>query len=183
MQWSDVADVTVENSSRFDFTAYFRSGSRRNVVLIAPVNRLGGPNRLMVPIRLIALDTPALEMLLRDLFCWRAAGMSLGGSIEESASHTGTYTDFQAADPTRQARPSALAPAPRAADPMPEAETRAATGDTFDPDEIMARYLRDRERVQAQGDAARQASFAQQSAVRDAMPAPARPGVFGRKGL
>lgn len=175
MQWSDVADVTVEKSSRLNFATYFKSGSSRNIVLIAPVNRLGGPNRLLVPIRLTALDERGLEELLRDLFCWRAAGMSLGGFVEE---------------PSVPHRPFSRNPAylePQAPQPRPfpqnDAPDSSAPEAVFDPDAIMERYMRDRDRTLAGQAQEREEIYAQQAQARAAVRGPQRAGGFGRKGL
>merc|ERR1712039_1007892 len=119
MQWSDVIEVTVEKTSRFNLFVYFQSGSRRNVLIRALVNRLGGPLEMRVPIRHMNLARPELERLLRDLMCWRAAGNAAG---PENA-------------PTRQQ----AGPPP----PGPLTDPR----DSFDPDAIMARYLREREQT------------------------------------
>ena len=126
MQWSDVADVRVEKSSRFNPETYFLSGSSRNIVLAAPVNRLGGPAELLVPIRLLGLERQELELVLRDLFCWRAAGNSIAKSGMERA-QAGAQADGGMAEPAR----SGLAN-PRA---------------SFVADAIMARYLAEREQV------------------------------------
>ena len=121
MQWSDVSDVTVEKSSRWNLGVYFQSGSRRNIVLMASINRLGGPNTLRVPIRYTGLPKPALELLLRDLFCWCAAG-----------------------NPASRGAASEVEPLPLA---MPAITPSSDPRENFDPDAIMANYMRQRAEV------------------------------------
>ena len=121
MQWADVTEVTVEKRSRLNLLVYFQSGSRRNVVIRALVNRLGGPLEMRMPIGHMNLSRPDLERLLRDLMCWRAAGNTAGG----------------------ESSPAQPQPAARSVTPVTDPR------DSFDPDAIMARYLREREETLA----------------------------------
>jgi hypothetical protein len=153
MQWSDVTDVTVEKASRFNLAVYFQSGSRRNIVITALHNHLGGPNTLRVPLRYMNLPRTELEKLLRDLFCWRAAGNSVSKSLA---------TERQA---------STTPPAPAIA-PLP------GPGESFDPDAIMANYLRQRqETLEAVG---REDAAPSRLGASAPSPLDQRP-VFGRK--
>lgn len=151
MQWSDVCDVTVETASRTDILVYLQSGSHRNIVLTAAHNRLGGPTLLRVPIRYMNLPQDELERLLRDLFCWRAAG----NSIAPGVSHA-------------QAEP----PSPSAAPITPLTDPRHS----FDPDAIIARHQRERaETLAAVGREDIAAAHSRPSPNHQARP------VFGRK--
>ncbi len=119
MQWSDVTEVTVEKTSRLNLIVYFQSGSRRNVLIRALVNRLGGPLEMRVPIRHMNLAQPELQRLLRDLMCWRAAGNAAGDADAPARRQAGSPPPGPLTDPR----------------------------ESFDPDAIMARYLRDREQT------------------------------------
>ena len=122
MQWSDVTDVTVEKAGRTNLAVYFQSGSRRNIVITALHNRLGGPTTLRVPIRYMNLPQAELEKLLRDLFCWRAAGNSIAPGAAAQRQAPGV---------------------PSAPTITPLTDPR----DSFDPDAIMANYLRQRQQT------------------------------------
>lgn len=153
MQWSDAVDVTVEKAARTNLFVYFQSGSRRNIVIRALVNRLGGPTVLRVPIRHMSLPKAELEKLLRDLMCWRAAGNSAA-----AAPAHGTRTEHA----------HVASPVSPGSDPR----------DSFDPDAIMERYLRDRQ--QTLETAGRETLAPVQPARPGLSPADRRP-VFGRK--
>lgn len=153
MQWSDVVEVTVEKAPRTNLVVWFQSGSRRNIVIRALVNRLGGPTLLRVPIPHMNLPKHELESLLRDLMCWRAAG----NSAEPSASGRARAADADLATPI-----------------TPLSDPR----ESFDPDAIMERYLREREQTLAA--AGRDAPAPIRAARTAPSPADRRP-VFGRK--
>jgi hypothetical protein len=149
MQWADVTEVMLEKRSRLNLLVYFQSGSRRNVVIRALVNRLGGPLEMRVPIGHMNLTQPELQRLLRDLICWRAAGNTAGG---ENAAAARRQSDTRSVTPLTDPRES------------------------FDPDAIMARYLREREEtLAAAGRANIAAAHVQPSANPHTRP------VFGRK--
>lgn len=156
MQWSDVTDVSVEKASRFKLGVYFQTGTRQNIVITSGLNRLGGPNTLRVPLRYMNLPQPDLARLLADLLCWRALGNSAGAP--------------------RQASPPRARPLPKhdRPEPTPLPDPR----DSFDPDAIMARYLREREdtlRAAGRDDDSRPAPSALPRPGSNARPA------FGRK--
>ena len=120
MQWSDVTDVRVEKASIFNLRVFFQTGSRKNIVFDAPVNRLGGPTEMRVPIRFLGLEKPDLEALLRDLFCWRALGQSVAPGAR-------------------------TAPRPAGRDPVHRPTPTSDPRESFDADAIMDNYLRQRE--------------------------------------
>jgi hypothetical protein len=151
MQWSDVVDVTVEKASRTNLVVYFQSGSRRNIIIRALVNRLGGPTVLRVPIRHMNLPEAELQDLLRDLMCWRAAGNSAGPAAAHSRQPVNDTPFAAAITPLSDPRES------------------------FDPDAIMERYMRDRQQT------LEAAGRPDVSPVRAPSPLEQQRPVFGRK--
>ena len=153
MQWSDVVDVTFEKRSRLNFKVYFQTGSSRNIVLHAPINRLGGPNEMRVPIRFLGMDKDEQVALLRDLLCWRA----MGNSVASGPAH----------------KVAAVSVPQTAYRPAPSDDPR----ESFDPDAIMQNYMREREetiRIADRADDYTQAGVPSPQAMNP------RP-VFGRK--
>ena len=133
MQWADVDDVTVEKSSKLNLKTYFQSGSSKNIVLRAPINRLGGPTEMRVPIRLLGMETTELERLLADLFCWRVAG---------NAQRAGYALPFD--------RPDLVSSQKIAAEPLSSVSPSANPNASFDPDAIIERHLAERRRLFAE---------------------------------
>lgn len=125
MLWTDVADVKMAKASRFNLTTIFTSGSRSNIVIIAPLSRIGGPRRLFVPIDLIDRDHDELLGLLTDMLrcCNYPATVRDLGSVPPAATPVDVYI-----------RPSEV-----------------GDHETFNPDRIMERYLADRNQVAASG--------------------------------
>lgn len=157
MQWSDVSDVSVEKAGRLDLRVLCQTGSRRNIVITAHLNRLGGPTVMRVPIRFMNLPQDEQEKLLRDLFFWRAAGNSIA-------------TGFAAGKTT--ARQESTSP------PAPAITPLSDPRQSFDPDAIMANYLRQRqETLEAVG---REDAAPSRPAASERSPLDQRP-VFGRK--
>ena len=122
MLWVDVEDISARTFSRLNLKVLFTSGARRNIVVSAPRNSLGGPSELLIPVDLIGLDKEALITLVSNLICCRAAG----GEVV----------------PGWQAEPQHGAPLPARA-PTPAGDPR----ESFDPDAIMARHLAEREQL------------------------------------
>ena len=123
MLWADVGDIVVRKAAFWDVRVLFTSGSRRNLVVLGRVNRLGGPDTLYIPIDLLGLDAAALARLLTRLLALRTA--------------------VAAPSPLHRPAPepeSVLAPSRRPIEPA-----LAPTEPAFDPDAIMARYLAERE--------------------------------------
>jgi len=108
MQWADVAEVTIEKRSRLYLLVYFQSGSRRNVLIRALVNRLGGPLEMRVPISHMSLAQPELERLLRDLMCRRAAGSTSGGEGPPVRPQPETRAVTPVTDPRESFDPDAI---------------------------------------------------------------------------
>lgn len=121
MLWDDVDDLAVRKASIFNLPTLFTSGTRRNIEVTARINRLGGPERLLIPYPLLGIDQNGLIDLFDTL----------------SQVHAGAAVATPASE---QARPLAARPITRAVDP----ETMP-----FDPDAIMARYLAEREQLAA----------------------------------
>lgn len=120
--WADVGDITVRKAAWYDLRVRFTSGSRRNLVVLGRVNRLGGPDTLYIPIDLLGLDKPALARLVTRLLALTAGAPIVDALAAERASPR---------------------PAPGLA-PLPGP---APTG--FDPDEIIARYIAERDQLVA----------------------------------
>ncbi len=139
MQWADVDDVTVEKSSKLNFKTYFQSGSSKNIVLRAPINRLGGPTEMRVPVRLLGMEKAELERLLADLFCWRAAGNTLSPTATQPSGY---------AQPS--GRPSSPGSQEIAAEPLGTSSPSADSNAGFDPDAIIERHLAERRRLFAE---------------------------------
>lgn len=139
MQWVDVYDVTIEKSSKLNFKTYFQSGSSKNIVLRAPINRLGGPTEMRVPVRLLGMETAELERLLADLFSWRAAGNSLSPTATQPSGY---------AQPS--GRPSSPGSQEVASEPLGTASPSADPNSSFDPDAIIERHLAERGRILAE---------------------------------
>lgn len=121
MLWDDVDDIAVRKASIFSLPTLFASGTRRNIEVTARINRLGGPERLLIPYPLLGIAQNGLVDLFDTL----------------SAAQAGTPRPAAASK-------QASAPPPRPATPAADAADMP-----FDPDAIMARYLAEREQLVA----------------------------------
>lgn len=125
--WLDVDDVSVRISSRFNLKVLFTSGARRNLVISASRNSLGGPRELLVPVDLLNLDREELVGLVTNLLCCRAAG---GEAVPS----------WQTAEPNPAPSPAVI--------PMPT--PASGPRHSFDPDAIIARHLAERRQLVAE---------------------------------
>lgn len=125
MLWADAEDIYARTFSRFNLKVLLTSGARRNIVISAPRNSLGGPGELLIPIDLIGLDKEALIALVGDLICCRAAGGEPVPAWQPELQHE--------------------APAPARA-PTPSGDPR----ESFDAAAIRARHLTEREQLVAE---------------------------------
>ena len=78
MLWGDVTDVAVRKASLFNLKVRLASGSRHNLVVRGPRNRLGGAATLFIPIDLLALDGAALAGLVSRLIALADESLSSG---------------------------------------------------------------------------------------------------------
>lgn len=121
MMWEDVQDVRIRKAAFYNLPVLFTSGSRRNIVVTAAVNRLGGPQELLIPYPLLGLGKEGLVELVGILISLQAhAPATVIDALKRKTSDRSQASS--AAD-------SAAAP--------------------FDADAIMARHLADREQVVA----------------------------------
>lgn len=119
MLWSDIIDVRTETFSRRDYLIMLTTGARHHIV-VSGHHRLGS-NKLLIPYKLLGLDTNGTRDLIRRLLMRKE--LAPAASRQE-----------QSRGPTGFGLRSALA--------VPE-EPKSS----FDPDEIIRRYMAEREQV------------------------------------
>ena len=164
LAWHDITQISLERAGFNDMSALFTSGSRRNLVLVGHGAIVRGipRNRVLIPLDLLALSKEGVDTLITRLMTCQArygAQAAVFGMSANAGQHF--------AAPPSPAIPRAIAPIAYAPEPRP-------SGDAFDPDQIMARYLAEREKVIADARPDLQSAMASP---------PARRAGFGRRGL
>lgn len=145
--WSDITVVTVRKFPAWAHWIKLSTGAREHIV-VSGLDRLG-TGRLLIPYKLLGLDQNGVNRLVHRILSRAEAARAAGA-----------------------AGPAAAAPAgfgQRNAAPAPAGDGLSEPG--FDPDAIIARYMREREATQ------------RAQAQAPELPPVQRPAGFGRKGL
>ncbi|MBB5729664.1 hypothetical protein [Sphingomonas prati] len=74
MRWDDVGDMVIRKASFLSLPTLFSSGTRRNIQVTARINRLGGPERLLIPYPLLGIGEDGLVELYETLTTVLAGG-------------------------------------------------------------------------------------------------------------
>jgi hypothetical protein len=119
MYWSDVTDVRVETFKRDEWWIMLSTGARHHIV-VAGHHRLGS-NKLLIPYKLLGLDTNGTRDLVRRLLLH--AEIARSRPVQAAPATTPSFGHRQASPPLEEPRSS------------------------FDPDAIIQRYLAEREQL------------------------------------